>query len=117
MEPKSIFHTVGLYDLGKMKRRARDAEGKATGTANDVPILDTESYKVEFPDQDIAEYSANVIAENVYMQCDPAGNKLQLLMEQMDHMADGRATKNDANRFRIVNGRQHYRKTTIGWEL
>ena len=43
------------------------------GTAHTNPILDTRTYEVEFPDGETAEYTANVIAENMWAQCDEAG--------------------------------------------
>jgi hypothetical protein len=37
------------------------------GGHDDVnPILDTRIYEVEFPDGEVLEYAANVIAENLY---------------------------------------------------
>ena len=45
------------------------------GTSNSNPILDTRQYQVEFPDGDVAEYSGDLIAENMFAQCDPEGNQ------------------------------------------
>ena len=39
------------------------------------PILDTRKYIVQFNDGDEAELAANVIATNMYAQCDPEGNQ------------------------------------------
>ena len=49
-----------------VKQRARYAKGELFGTRNPNPILDTRSYEVEFPDGDVAEFNANVIAENMF---------------------------------------------------
>ena len=57
------------------------------------PILDTCTYEVEFPDGQVAEYSANVIAENMYTQCDTEGNQYLLLDEIVDWQSDETATK------------------------
>ena len=54
---------------GKVKRRKRDADGELRGLANNNPILDTRTYEVEFPDGQVTEYAANVIAENMWSQC------------------------------------------------
>ena len=83
----------GTIRSGKVKRRATDAEGKVSGLANPNPILDTRLYEVEFPDGDVAEYSANVIAENMYAQCDPNGNQFLLMEAIVDHKTDGTAVK------------------------
>jgi hypothetical protein len=37
-------------------------------------MLDTRAYESEFPDGRIGEYSAIIIAENMYAQCDEEGD-------------------------------------------
>ena len=59
---------------GSVRRRKRDREGSVFGKANINPILDTRVYEVEFPDGSMSEFSANVIAENMWSQCDMEGN-------------------------------------------
>ena len=34
------------------------------------PILDTQTYEVEFEDESMSTYSVNVIAESMHDQCD-----------------------------------------------
>jgi hypothetical protein len=46
----------------------------ARGKASANPILYTRTYNVEFADGRSEEYAANVIAENMYAQCDEEGN-------------------------------------------
>ena len=41
------------------------SDGSVSGKANSNPILDTRTYKVEFPDGQTAEVSANIVAEYV----------------------------------------------------
>jgi hypothetical protein len=53
---------------GIAKGRKRDADGNPIGKLNYNPLLDTHLYEVEFPDGDIREYAANVIAESIYSQ-------------------------------------------------
>ena len=55
---------------GRVRGRKRDSEGKLHGKSHLNPILDTRTYEVEFPDGEVNEYSANVIAENMWSQCD-----------------------------------------------
>jgi hypothetical protein len=57
---------------GKVTRRKRGLDGAARGKAIANPILDTRTYNVEFPDGHSEEYTANVITENMYAQCDPS---------------------------------------------
>ena len=105
-----------VMQSGKVKARVRGEDGEPVGTKNTNPILDTRSYQVEFPDGDVAVYSANVIAENMMAQCDPEGNQHLLMEAIIDHQTDDQAVK-FADRFVTVNGRQHWRKTTAGWKL
>jgi hypothetical protein len=42
-------------------------------------MLDMHEYIVELPDRTTAEYAANVIAENMYSQCDFEGQEYLLL--------------------------------------
>lgn len=102
--------------VGKVRRRARDDDGELTGTSNSNPILDTRTYEVEFDDGSSAEYSANIIAENMFAQCDPDGNQFRLMDEIVDYKSDDKAVK-FADRFVTVNGRQYHRKSTAGWNL
>ena len=57
-------------DQGIVRRRKQDVEGNAIGRANSNPIIDTRTYEVEFKDGSMSTYSANVIAESMYAQCD-----------------------------------------------
>lgn len=106
----------GTAQQGKVTKRAQDNDGQLTGTKNDNPILDTHTYEVEFPDGATAEFSANVIAEHMFAQCDPVGNQFRLMDEIMDYKKDATAI-NFADRFITVNGRQYHRKSTVGWKI
>lgn len=101
---------------GRVRRRKRDSDGTLRGTANENPILDTRTYEVEFPDGEITEYAANVIAENMWSQCDLDGKQFLLLDSIIDYKSDGHAVK-PADKYIIRNGRKHLRKTTKGWYL
>jgi hypothetical protein len=57
----------GTEVLGQVISRKRDVVGNPIGKSNVNPILDTRLYQVMFPDGIVAEYSANVIAECLYM--------------------------------------------------
>jgi hypothetical protein len=59
--------------------RKRNASGNPIGTANKNPILDTHLYQVRFKDGSSKEYAGDAIAENLYSQVDPEGNKFLLL--------------------------------------
>ena len=101
---------------GTVRNRKREADGTLRGTRNQQPILDTRVYEVEFPDGEVAEYAANVIAENMYAQCDAEGNQFQLLEAISDHKSDGHAVQM-ADAYVEKNGRKYLRRTTKGWSL
>ncbi len=75
----------GVLVKGHVTARKHDQDGNPIGHANDSPILDTRSYIVEFDDGDQTELTANMIAESLYLQCDPNGNQYVLLEEIVDH--------------------------------
>jgi hypothetical protein len=99
-----------------VKRRKLDEFGNATGKANTNPILDTRQYILEFADGAEAEYSANVIAENMWAQCDDDGYQYRLMEAIVDHKFDEDAVKR-ADGFVVVNGRKHRKKCTKGVQL
>jgi hypothetical protein len=62
-----------------------DADGNPIGLANAKPILDTHEYVTEIDDGDETELNVNLIAEAMYAQCDPNGNRYVLLDSIVDH--------------------------------
>ena len=68
----------------KVRGRKRQANGTLRGKANSNPILDTRTYEVEFPDGQKTEVAANIIAQNMYAQCDSEGNQYLLLAGIVD---------------------------------
>jgi hypothetical protein len=48
---------------------------------------DIHIYNLQFPDGHTDSYAANIIAEIVYAQVNPEGNKFLLLQEIIDHRA------------------------------
>ena len=71
---------------------------------------------MEFPDGSAAEYSANVIAENIFAQCDLKGNQFWLMDKLVKYRSDSNAVQ-FADRFVTVNGRQYSQKPATGWSL
>ena len=59
--------------LGRVLSRKRDSDGAPVGNSNDNPLLSTAIYNIQTPDGHIAEYTANVIAENLWAQVDDVG--------------------------------------------
>jgi hypothetical protein len=72
----------------KVRGQKRLVDGSVIGRATSNLILDTHTYKVEFPDGQTAEMAANVIAQNIYAMCDEEGNQFLLLSGIIDHQKD-----------------------------
>jgi hypothetical protein len=102
---------------GKVTKRARDNTGNPVGRANDNPILDTREYIVEFDDGTEADLSANVIAQNMYAQCDPDGNCYVLFDSIVDWRRSTTALDYDDQIARKADGRTFMRRSTAGWQL
>ena len=75
----------GTMVKGRVAMRKHDRDSNPIGLANPNPILDTQSYIVNFDDGDQTELTANMIAESLYSQCDPNGHEYVLLDEIIDH--------------------------------
>jgi hypothetical protein len=78
----------------------------ARGKASTNLILDTITYNVEFPDGRSQEYKANVIAENMYAQCDEEGNQFLMLQEIVGHKTDGHAVEHTDMYIKVVSNKK-----------
>ena len=103
--------------MAKVLRRSVDEEGKVISNANDNPLLNTLMYDVEFPDDSIKKYAANIIAENVLVNCDSEGHYSSQMSCIIDHKCDGSAVKMDRKYIKSNNGQDKLRKTTVGWSF
>ena len=101
---------------GKVMTRKREADGSLKGERHSNPLFDTRAYVIEFPDGMEAEYTANIIAENMYAQCNADGEQYLLLNGIKDHKKDGNAVEK-ADAYLNINGKSHRKKTTKGWRL
>jgi hypothetical protein len=101
---------------GKVVRHKRELDGTVRGRANANSILDTRTYEIEFPDGRSDEYNANVIAENMYAQCDIEGRQYNLMEGNIDHRADGHSVA-PADMYIKHGSNKKVRKTTKGWHL
>jgi hypothetical protein len=102
---------------GIVKGHKRDANGNPIGKLNSNPLLDTRLYEVEFPNGNIREYSANVIAESIYSQVDDDEGRHHLLMKSLvDHLKDDTAVPADDG-YIVLNGNRWRKLTTKGWKL
>jgi hypothetical protein len=79
-------------------------------------MLDTRTYEIEFPDGRSDEYTTNVIAENMYSQCDIEGREYNLMEGIVDHKTDGHVVEPDDMYIKHGSNKK-VRKTTKGWNL
>ena len=104
--------------MGKVTRRSLDADGRTTGTNHDNPFLNTITYDIEFPDGQVKEYGANIIAENMLTQVDSEGYSLSLMDSIIDHQSDlSQAILMEDKYIMTKSGQKRLRKTTKGWKL
>ena len=73
------------HTLGTGKKRAQGADGRPIGRRDDNPFLNTHMYEVQMPDGSSRELTYNVIANNLFSQCDSEGRQYQLIFEISDH--------------------------------
>lgn len=101
----------------KVVSRKRGRDGSSIGIANPNPMLDTRIYVVRYPDGIEEEYSANIIAQNLYSQCDLDGNQNMILKYIVDHRILSDSVRKGDEYFETANGTRRLRKSTRGWEL
>ena len=106
----------GHMRAARVKQRALDVGVRPVGTPYNNPMIDTCEYIVEFPDVLEAKYLANVIAENMWNQCDVEGNEYLLMGSIINDKTDGHAVQK-VDRFTYLNGRKHHKKSTKRWLL
>jgi hypothetical protein len=103
---------------GKVKRRSVDDNGKTIGTYSDNPIMNSIVYEVKFPDGELKEYAANILAENMVCQVDHEGHNIMLLREIIDYKRDeATAVPIDDKFLTTRSGQRSLRKTTQGWSF
>ena len=81
-------------------------------------MLNSIIYEVEFPDRQVKEYSANMIAKNMLTQVDSDGFTMTMMAGIIDYKKD-HATAVPKNDMYVVTsrGQKRLRKTTVGWKL
>ena len=104
--------------MGKVARQSLDADGRMTVTYHDNPFLNTITYDVEFPDGQVKECGANIIAENMLTQVDSDGYSLSLMDSIIDHQRDmSQAILIEDKYITTKSGQKWLWKTTKGWKL
>ena len=102
---------------GKVIGRSVEPDGTIIGSYDDNPMLNSFLYDVEFPDGQVKEYLANVLAENMLTRVDRDGFSVTLLEAIIDYKKDESAI-NIADKYIITpKRRKTLCRTTQSWKL
>jgi hypothetical protein len=101
----------------RVNKCARTEAGSLIGNAHTNPLFDTREYECVFDDGNVERYTANIIAENLYSQCDSEGRSFLVLQEIVDHSKDNSALSIADGFTESFNGNRVPKKTTRGWKL
>jgi len=103
---------------GIVRRRATGPDGRAHGVYDSNPIRNSIVYEVEFPDGQVKEYAANVIAENILARVDQEGYSITMMEGIIDYEKDEAVAVSKADRYVVTRrGNRRARKSTVGWKL
>ena len=76
------------------------------------------TYKVEFPDREVKEYAANVIAKIMLMQVDYEGFTTTMMEGIINHDRDENTAIHIRDKYvRAYSNQRRLRKSTAGWKL
>jgi hypothetical protein len=104
--------------VGKVTKRALGPDGTITGAYDENPVLNAITHEVEFPDGQLKECAANVIAENVLTQVDSDGFSLTMMEAMIAHRKDETVAGPMADKHLTTpSGQKRLRKTAVGWSL
>ena len=105
-------------DRGEVRRRALGPDRMVVGSHNDNSTLNLIVHEVEFPNGQVKECAANVIAENMLSQIDSEGCSAMLMEGMVDFKKD-ETTAVSKNDMCVVTkrGQRRLRKSTVGWKL
>jgi hypothetical protein len=106
-----------LY-TAKVIQRVIGPDGTTVGEYDDNSVMNSIVYEVDFPDSQVKEYSANVIAENMLTQVDSDGFSTSLMDAIVDYRRDDATAVQKADAFVVTHrGQKKQRKTTCEWQL
>jgi len=110
-----VLEVGGEPVCGRVMKRAVNADGTKKGQAHKNPMFDTCAYLVEMADGSVNEYTANIIAENIYSQVDAEGRSYSLLKEITGHRKNPSVALSGEDGYtKSANGNKAPKKTTKG---
>ena len=75
-------------------------------------------YEVEFPDKQVRDYSANIIAQNKITQVDHEGYSTTMMNRIVEYNKYDAVSISKADKYVITRrGRRQLRKSTVVWKL
>ena len=101
----------------KVIGRSKDADCNINGTYDNNPFSNTMVYDVQFPDGEIKEYAANIIAENIYNQADVDGHNSNNLVRIIDYRKDDTDVEHSKMHITTKSGNKRIRIKNYGWYL
>ena len=104
---------------GTVLKQARDNLGQPKGTRTTISTNDNWLYIVRMSNGTEQELQHNIIAQNLFSQCDSEGRQYQILEDISDvHHNKSALDKGDPNaKITSKNGNVHLKKMTKGWEF
>jgi hypothetical protein len=99
--------------LAKIMQHSVDSNGKVIGEFNENPLLNTVLYKCEFKDGTMKEYTANMIASNIFQESDADGYSSLFLYYIIDHKCSGDAVSMEDKFFVTKSGTKGMPKTLL----
>ena len=78
------------FRQGEVEKRAVNADGTPTGTANNSVLLDSWACEVEFSDGQTKILTANIVAENSLAEVDPEGNGFLFVEDSIESDSFGK---------------------------
>ena len=100
--------------LGKVLRRAMGPDGRTAGTHDDDPLRNSMICEVEFPDGQVKEHAANIIAENMLSQVDAEGFSKLLFDNTVDCEKSDAAVDKADRHLHTKMGKRRLKQTTVG---
>ena len=107
----------GISQLATVLGQSTNIDGEPIGEYDDNPMLNTRVYDVMFPDGIVHQYSANIIAQNIYESSDDDGYRYQLMEEIIGHRKSKDAVSKEEGYITGKNGQKKKRITSKGWEI
>jgi hypothetical protein len=105
--------------VGRVTKRTIGPDGTVAGAYNKNPCLNTTmTCEVEFPDGQLKEHAANVIAKNMLTQIDSDGYSLTMTEGITDYRKDKAMAVPMNDKYLVTaSGQKRPRKTAVGWKL